>query len=815
MTVLDVDVGLIEAISARLDLRAPNKEALESIAYCISQHYDVDGLGPPFEGVVDAATGVGKTFIIAAALEYYAARGHRSFAVIAPGRTILEKTIDNFTAGHAKSLLPGMEVEPLVVTTETFAQMDHAEDDRARLYVFTVQSLTKPSQKQGKKTHEFHESLGEAFYARLQGLDDLIVFADEHHSYYGEVFSAAIRDLEPYALIGLTATPHKKTPPEQLIYRYPLAAAIADRLVKTPVLVGRKDDRSDVLTKMSDGVRLLEVKREAIERYAEKTGKAPVNPVMLVIAQTIADADEVTAIIEDPSFFEGRYANAVLTVHSKKSDEALSLLGSVEDPASPTRIVVSVGMLKEGWDVKNVYVIASLRALVAEILTEQTLGRGLRLPFGEYTDVELLDTLEVLAHERYEALLKKTGVINEAFVDYRTIVRVRTDANGDQSARPETVEVGLEVAVGPAQAPDGGTPVLESLEEREEQARRETEALGIELKPRFGATALRIPRLTLSTVSSSFSINDITELESFEQLGRKLARNPEDELRRTQLGARVVETADGFRRTELVTTTGQRVVSEAGAIPIERARRELVDAILSADVTPGRLGEDTGAERIVDRFLAGLGSKAEEVLSAFLPTASARLVRAVNEEHRQFVGKPQYETLVKTEEFAPTRLSTRDPTSDRTGKFARLHAYTGWKKSMYEHVWFDSSTERALALILDDATEVELWVRLHTGDLKIPWQSDGRQYNPDFVAVEKKGMHWLLETKATKDVESADVKGKGTAAQRWSQRVSADPTVGAEWRYLLVSEDDIEAARGSWAALRGLPDSAQPPGSST
>jgi type III restriction enzyme len=120
----------------------------------------------------------------------------------------------------------------------------------------------------------------------------------------------------------------------------------------------------------------------------------------------------------------------------------LKRLESVEDADSPVRIIVSVGMLKEGWDVKNVYVIASLRALVAEILTEQTLGRGLRLPFGEYADIELLDTLEVLAHERDEQLLKKTGVINEGFVDYRTRVRVQTDANGDQSARPETVEIG-------------------------------------------------------------------------------------------------------------------------------------------------------------------------------------------------------------------------------------------------------------------------------------------------------------------------------------------------------------------------------------
>ena len=69
----------------------------------------------------------------------------------------------------------------------------------------------------------------------------------------------------------------------------------------------------------------------------------------------------------------------------------------MEDSASPVRIIISVGMLKEGWDVRNVYVIASMRASVSAVLTEQTLGRGMRLPFGAYTDIELLDTLEVLS----------------------------------------------------------------------------------------------------------------------------------------------------------------------------------------------------------------------------------------------------------------------------------------------------------------------------------------------------------------------------------------------------------------------------------
>ena len=61
----------------------------------------------------------------------------------------------------------------------------------------------------------------------------------------------------------------------------------------------------------------------------------------------------------------------------------------------------------------------------------------------------------------------------------------------------------------------------------------------MELKPRAELPLLRIPRLTMSAVKTTFSLKDIDDLEHFEKLGRKLAREPEDELRRTQLGARV------------------------------------------------------------------------------------------------------------------------------------------------------------------------------------------------------------------------------------------------------------------------------------
>jgi type III restriction enzyme len=796
---LRVDEDAIEAISSSLDLREPNREALRSLAYMLSQHVDVERRPPPFEAVIDAATGVGKTYIMAAAIDYFAARGHSSFAIVAPGRTILEKTVANFTPGHRRSLLGGMEVEPLVVTSENFATVDHAEPDRVRLYVFTVQSLVKPTGKQGRKTHTFHESLGEAFYAYLRDLDDLILFADEHHVYYGPAFSDAIRDLRPQALVGLTATPHKKTPPEQLIYRYPLAAAIADRLVKTPVLVGRRDDRGgETLTKLEDGIRLLEAKRAAMDKWCATSGKQPVNPVLLVIAQTIEGAEEVAALVKGDDFFDGRYADAVLTVHSKAPDDALAALDAVEEPDSPVRIIVSVGMLKEGWDVKNVYAICSLRPLLSDVLTEQTLGRGLRLPWGEYTGVGLLDTLEVLAHDRYEALLKKTSVINEEFVDYRTRLVIRTDAEGVSSAHVETTKVSLDVAG------DGAEGALDLAEqgEREHEAEAEMAALSEELRPRDDLPRLRIPRLKMTRVELKFSLADITDLDAFERLGRRLATEPDDDLRRIELGARIVTGADGLRRTELVTTTGERVESAARTIPLAEARAHLLDVVLGAPIVGAHAREAVAGARIVDAFIAGLGGDAEHVLSAYLDRAAGSLVAAVTAEHRRFVGKPDYHEVIELIDFAPARVGRTRVTRDRTGSFSSSTGYEGWQKSMYVQDWFDSSTERTLATILDDAEEIAFWVRLNTGDLPILWQGDGREYNPDFVAVEAGGVHWLVEAKMDKEMSSDDVGGKASAALRWASYVSAE--TGTTWQYLLASESAIAEARGSWGALKGL-----------
>src|SRR3954454_23082949 len=74
----------------------------------------------------------------------------------------------------------------------------------------------------GQMFANYDELLGDTLREYLSKLDDLVIFADEHHLYYGEKFSEAIRELKPKILIGLTGTPHEKTPPKEVIFEYPL-----------------------------------------------------------------------------------------------------------------------------------------------------------------------------------------------------------------------------------------------------------------------------------------------------------------------------------------------------------------------------------------------------------------------------------------------------------------------------------------------------------------------------------------------------------------------------------------------------------------
>ena len=523
--------------------------------------------------------------------------------------------------------------------------------------------------------------------------------------------------------------------------------------------------------------------------------------------------------MESSTFDSGRWVGTILTIHSKLSgsdlETALADLASIEAPGSPIRVVISVGMLKEGWDAKNVYVVASMRASVSEVLTEQTLGRGLRLPFARPTGNEMLDTLEVLAHERYEELLRAKGVLNEQFVNHRTRAVLRENSRGQSVVVSESEEITIGVST-PEESSSastdssstmGGAPVLASLEERSSEISQATEDLALfaEYGPGTQLPTINVPRLAMTRVAASFSLADITNLGPFRDLGRRLAAAPEQEFTRTKVTAQVVTTLDGMRRTEMVTVAATDVLhASTQRLPLGTLKDGLVDAVLASPVVPSRAVEARAVQPLIEAFFDGLGADAEELLSAYGDRAAARLVQLVTDEHRKHLSAPSYESIVEYTPIGNTRRSNRRVSLDPYEPFSKAVAYNSRKRSMYGADWFDSSTERAVANVVDASTEVLCWVRLLRGDLPLLWRSDGREYHADLVVAEHSGDRWVVEVKADRDVDDAEVKAKRDAARRWANHVNADLGATQTWQYVLVSEQDVQDASMSWSALKLL-----------
>lgn len=138
----------------------------------------------------------------------------------------------------------------------------------------------------------------------------------------------------------------------------------------------------DVL-KLEDAISVHEHTKLHLELYSKENNVPLVKPFILVVCRNIQHAKETVELIEN-RIYDGKYKGKVLQIDSstKKNDEIDQQFVSLENPNNQIEIVVHVNMLKEGWDVTNLYTIVPLRAADAITLVEQTIGRGLRLPYG-------------------------------------------------------------------------------------------------------------------------------------------------------------------------------------------------------------------------------------------------------------------------------------------------------------------------------------------------------------------------------------------------------------------------------------------------
>ena len=802
--VVPFDDALLDDVASRMTLRRPNAAALRVLA----ERFGNSG-GEPFEAVCDIATAVGKTYLAGGLIDYLAASGVRHFLVVTPGRTILRKTVDNFTDGHPKSILAGMEARPVVITAENFntgaTGAALRDNSVVKLFVFNVQSLLRPTDNMTRRTRKLQEWLGEDLYQYMKTRDDLVVIADEHHVYSAPGFSNAVRDLDAMATIGLTATP-TAADEAKVVYRYPLAHAIADKLVKTPVLVGRRDDATDVETRLRDGLLLLDAKQRTADEWAEVTGATRVNAVMFVVADTIDNANAVAEVLGKPGIFEDDYESRVLTVHSDAPDDALAKLAAVEEPTSPVRVIVSVSMLKEGWDVKNIFVICSLRPSISDVLTEQTLGRGLRLPWGAYTGVELLDTVEVISHERYAELLRKADVLLEGLIQSRTELALTplgapetlavTPAGRAtlEDASPNHILPGADAvptlfSTGETDLPDQAPGfVVASLEERSRQAERQAAAMAEPVRPL--RDDVHIPKVRQTKTGRRFELSSVPESE-FVELGRRLADAGTTTLDRKRLD--VVEDLAGDYHVVPVDASGSFDASRPN-LPYASAKRALRNAMFELQLViqdgPGL----NAAERLASAVVTGAGD--EELLASYF-SAAVNETRHILMRHHQSA-PDLVTTTVEDSVFGPVRVNSRPVELNRYGDFNPRVAYNSWTSSLHALNWFDVTPERALANLMDGDDEVILWSRIQRGELTIEWE--GGRYSPDFYA-ETHAVKYLLEVKADRDVDTPLVRAKKAAAESWARFVT-DNSDTTTWRYVLVPEFVLEVARSFAAVLK-------------
>ncbi len=373
------------------------------------------------------ATWVGKTRLMWAMIYYlYKAVGIKNFFVVAPNLTIYNKLREDFRYGSKKYVFKGLaDVDgnnPIVVDGDNYLNVNHTmqqwfdfrTSDQFVINVFNIDKFN--SKKEKGKFYDMSEYIWSSYAEYLKNLWDLVLLMDESHRYRAKTSMKSLESLEPVLWLEFTATPFtvsgsKKKEFKNVAYAYNLANAIQDGYVKTPWVATRENYDASSKTqdeldfdKISDGLQIHEATKAELQAYADNHNVPRVKPFLMISAKDQKHADRLEERIKNEILW-GRYADKVVKIYSggKKSefDEAIGKLLEVEKPENSIEVVIQVMMLKEWWDVNNLYTIVPLRASASEILTEQTIGRGLRLPYGERTGDSVVDRLTIVSHDKY------------------------------------------------------------------------------------------------------------------------------------------------------------------------------------------------------------------------------------------------------------------------------------------------------------------------------------------------------------------------------------------------------------------------------
>ncbi len=868
------------AIAGRLSLRPPQRESLvildriteivppskspdvaAALAAIQSEFPRVTDFEREFPSVCFAlATGVGKTRLMGAFIAYlHLAKGINNFFVLAPNLTIYNKLIADFTPNTPKYVFKGIAEfatdAPEIITGENYDQRSGGLDElfRVRINIFNISKIN--SEVRGgnaPRIKRLSEYIGQSYFDYLAGLPDLVMLMDESHRYRASAGIRAINELKPMLGLEVTATPFVETgkgpsPFKNVVYDYPLARAMADGFVKEPAVVTQRNFDPRQFTpqqlervKLEDGIRLHEATKVELETYARQNECRQVKPFLLVIARDTTHAKELLDLIQSEKFFEGRYKERVIQVDSSqtgaKEDEMIDRLLKVEHLDEPTEIVIHVNMLKEGWDVNNLYTIVPLRAANARILIEQSIGRGLRLPYGVRTGVMAVDRLNIVAHDRFQEIVDEANKPDSPVRLTQVILDPATDLQPTKTviAQP-TIMTRLTAAT---TAPAGATAgrVVEPLFATEQERKIAEIAVKViqqhESLPQVNyLQKAEVQAAILREVETAYVAPAQTELTGIvtkPDIAAVVARTTQHVIDQTINIPRIVivptgEVTSGFNPFTLdcssvhlqpvsrelliqhLRTAKQEFLQNVSGQPKEaRAEDYVVEALKDFD----DISYDEHADLLYD--LAGQlvkhlhGYLSEEDALNVLQYHQQQLAALVHSqmqlpEHRWEKATGYKATVSKgfsalkenaytasaADDIKQFRMTLADPLN------IKKYIFGSFAKCLYEMQKFDVDTERRFAVILEDDADVLKWFKPARGQFEIFYNKD-QAYEPDFVVETKTGL-FLCEPKRADQMENPEVLAKKAAASEWCKHATehAQQHGGKPWRYLLIPHDAI------------------------
>ena len=895
---------VINSITGRLSLRTPQRESLEALANAIDAtderlldpKHDVtailDTLKAEFPTLEDferefpslcfaLATGVGKTRLMGAFVSYlHLAYGIKNFFVLAPNLTIYDKLIADFTPGTPKYVFKGIAefsiYPPEVITGDNYEQRGaQMMDDlfaNVRINVFNISKIN--SEVRGGKSpriKRLSEYLGDSYFSYLSNLPDLVLLMDESHRYRASAGVKAINELNPIFGLELTATPFvekqggtgKPVPFKNVVVDYPLSRAMDDGFVKEPAVVTQRNfdakqhTKEEVETiKLMDGIRLHESTKVELLTYAHENDVDIVKPFMLVIARDTTHASELLTKLEE--VFEGRYQGKVIQVDSSRSgaaeEEMITRLLAVESVDEPTEIVIHVNMLKEGWDVTNLYTIVPLRAANARTLIEQSIGRGLRLPYGRRTGVEAVDRLSIVAHDKFQEIVDEANNPENPLRLKQVILERPED-----DVKKENVQIASNLDnIITGSTPTGSAGTTYTVKEPEApifNGVAETTVAQVALNIIQGYQHKPIEAPTSEALLSDEVQQEIINAVNEHLTGKQQSLLDDEEkidlaavvAKTTQL---VVDNTIDIPRVIVapkgeVTSSYRPFSLDISKIRLQPQERALVSQSLQTNEQT-EIGEgDTGNyEPIKESYilkklfnydgisydehaeiLFDLSKQAVEHLQSYLKddkdvenvlqNQSDTIAKAIHSQMDKhfYEDATEYEVEVRSgftelKDCSYTAAQGQDiynyrDTVNEVSKIKQM-LFGGFNKCLYPIQKFDSDTERRFSIIIE--RDCIKWFKPAKGQFKMYYKmgTEHPEYVPDFV-VEMDAYILMIETKSTQHRKAdgswnEEVTEKAKSGAKWCINASDHLKENAdkEWKYLLIPHDDVKKL------LRGL-----------